>query len=39
MLAKDRAAKVRDVANIMIRRRQREAVNEAVMRVIRRLIR
>ena len=39
MLAKDRAAKVRDVANIMIRRRQREAVNEAVMRVIRRLVR
>jgi hypothetical protein len=38
MLTKDRAAKVRDVANIMIRRR-REAVNEAVMRIISRLIR
>ncbi len=39
MLAKDRAARVRDFANIMIRRRQREAVNEAVMRIISRLIR
>jgi hypothetical protein len=39
MLAKDRASRVRDLANTMIRRRQREAVNEAVMRVIRRLIR
>ena len=39
MLTKDRAAKVRDVANIILTRRQREAVNEAVMRVIRRLIR
>jgi hypothetical protein len=39
MLAKDRATRVRDLANIMIRRRQREAVNEAVMRVIRRLVR
>lgn len=38
MLTKDRAAKVRDVANIMTRRR-REAMNEAVMRIISRLIR
>jgi hypothetical protein len=30
---------VRDVANIILTRRRREAVNEAVMRVIRRLIR
>jgi hypothetical protein len=39
MLTKDRAAKVRDVANIMLTRRRREAVNETLMRVIRRLVR
>jgi hypothetical protein len=39
MLTKDRAAKVRDVANIMMTRRRRDAMNEALMRIISRLIR
>jgi hypothetical protein len=39
MLTKDRAAKVRDVANIILTRRRSEDVNEAVMRIISRLIR
>jgi hypothetical protein len=39
ILAKDRAERVRSLANIVLTRRRREAMNETLMRVIRRLVR